>query len=115
MSELTKLCKSSLLTVNQAANSAFVFGDFFWGNVLLVSQGLVSAKFKLEENGTIIKVKNSLYLRLTPTQFGFPFSQIPFELVAPIEAVKTESGRIPNDCIKYMSAEDYLNLKIQYY
>ncbi len=115
MSQLTDLCKSKHLSLNQAGKAGYVLGDFFRGNVILTNQGLINAKFKLEENGTIIKVKNSLYLRLTPTQFGFPFAEIPFELVAPLEAVKIQQGIIPDNYISSMSAEDYLNLKIQYY
>lgn len=86
-------------------------GDFFKGNVRFISQGIFNAKYSVLESGAIIKVKNSTHVRLI-NQFGvWPDF---FEIIAPMGAVKVQSGKIPNHYIEYLNANEYLRLRMQY-
>ncbi len=112
MSELIRICTSRFLPINKYNEAYFVFGDFFLGEVILINQGVLNAKYRIEDNSSIIKVKNSLHIRLE--KLGFPFFDFPFKIVAPIEAVKVEQGNIPSNCISNLSAGDYLDYKMTY-
>jgi len=84
-------------------------GDFFTGEVKFLATGFINGKYLIISNEAIIKVKNSVHIRLIEHKFGkFPES---FEIIAPLEAVKCVSGEIPDDYIKRLPASVYLELR----
>lgn len=91
-------------------NVGSVYGYFFRGKVRFVHQGLFTAKYSLVANGSLIKVKNGVHIRLMQNQSGvFPET---FEIIAPMDAVITVNGNIPEDHIHYLPASEYLNLRL---
>jgi hypothetical protein len=87
-------------------------GWFFFGYVRFISQGFLSAKYSITENGSIIKVKNSAHVRMINDQFGkFPDE---FQIVAPTEAVTEITGEVPDSYNKMMRAIEYVVIQNRY-
>jgi hypothetical protein len=90
-------------------NNGNIYGWFFRGEVRFVHQGIFNAKYSLVANGSLIKVKNGVHIRLIQNQYGvFPEA---FEIIAPMDAVVLINGSIPEDHIHYLPASEYLNLR----
>jgi len=115
VSKLTKICSSRLIRTKKFRDSFNIVGDFFKGRVVLLEQGIVNAVYRLDETECTIKINNNLHLRLLQNQFSHPLTEVPFEIIAPLEAVKVLTYNIPIDLITSMSAGDYLNLKATFY
>ena len=93
-------------------NPFTTYGWFFRGPVRFVSQGFITARYSLTVDGTIIKVKNSVHIRLIPGQ-AVPFPDI-FEIIAPVEAVTVINGSVPDSYMHHLAASEYLNLRRVY-
>ena len=83
-------------------------GDFFYGEVRFLNQGLFNAKYSIVQCGSIIKVKNSTHIRLVDNQNHFPGV---IKIIAPMGAVKVVSGSIPESYIQFKTANEYLALR----
>ncbi len=86
---------------------------YFKGEVRFISSGIFNTKFSIVENGAIIKVKNSLHIKMIENQFSiFPDS---FGLLAPINAVKTINGKVPRSYLYEASAQEYITTRNLFY
>ena len=90
-----------------------MYGEFFEGEVVFVTQGFFRATYcLLDDPTTLIAVKNGTHVRKIFDQFGrFPPS---FEIIAPMASVRVKRGQIPSNYIKYLDHSYYINLRQQY-
>jgi len=86
---------------------------FFRGQVSFISTGISNSKYSIIENGGIIEVKNKLHIRFLSKQFSIFPEQ--FEIMAPINAVKTINGKVPRSYLHECPEEEYIALRNRYY
>jgi len=91
--------------------------NFFLGNVKLIKQGFFRATYVIEDTDCIIKVKNHRHVRCSefnsPGQNHLMWEEY-FEIIAPMDAVKTLKGIIPSNLIEIMSDTDYLSRRMRW-
>lgn len=86
-------------------------GDFLFAYATLISQGLINARYELENSNAVVDVANSTHIRLVEDQFDLPDT---FRILAPMDAVKVVSGEIPSNKIHQMKASEYELIRKRY-
>jgi len=86
--------------------------SFFEGEVILLSQGLLHAKYRVVSNNAVIKVPNSLHIRKVENQFRLPAY---FEIIALMKTIKVVEGELPIDSMNVYTWGEYKQLNKNYY
>ncbi|MDY0152643.1 MAG: hypothetical protein RBS43_10260 [Candidatus Cloacimonas sp.] len=86
---------------------------FFYGEVVLLEQLALTAKYVVRKNGMILEIDNSMHIRLVEDQMKL--SPI-FLVIAPIIAITSPfEGTIPAELIVRLPARDYLKLRMKHH
>ncbi len=84
--------------------------EFFEGEVIFLSGGVEFTQFRIPSNDAVIRVKNDTHLRFK----SLSTEDLRLRILAPMMAVKEQSGSIPNDYIKRYAVGHSLSLRDQY-
>lgn len=85
--------------------------EFLQGEVEIVRGGFFKTTYKIPSTGAIIKVKNSIHLKMTKHKY----TQITYPIIAIMTGVKLVSGNIPDDYILVRPLGYYSNIADEYY
>lgn len=83
------------------------YDDFFEGDVILLTKGLLSCMYQLADYGSVIKVHNAYHVRKVRDQFNTPPV---FSILAYLSKVTLVTGIIPDSYVKRMTNRDYLRI-----
>lgn len=81
---------------------------YFYGEVMLFEQLVLTAKYIVVSSGVILEIDNSMHIRMVDDQKNLPAI---FFVIAPVIAIKPFSGTISSDLIVQLPAKEYLRLR----
>ena len=84
--------------------------EFFEGDVIFLSGSYEFTQFQISSNNAVIQVKNDTHLRFEPSSSD----GLQLKILAPMSAVKNQSGSIPDDYIRRYTLGYYIALRDQY-
>ncbi len=85
--------------------------EFLQGEVVIVRGGFLRTTYRIPSTGAIIKVKNSIHLKMTKHKY----TQITYPIIAIMTGVKLVSGDIPDDYIIVQPVSYYRDIADKYY
>ncbi len=85
--------------------------EFLQGEVDMVRGGFLRTTYKIPSTGAIIKVKNSIHLKMTKHKC----TQKTYPIIAIMTGVKLVSGNIPDDYALVRPLGYYSNIADEYY
>lgn len=85
---------------------------FFCGEVVLLEQLPLTAKYLVVKSGMELEIDNSMLIRLVEDQMHLPPL---FNIIAPFIAIKPFNGALPPDLVVQLPAKEYLRLRMKHH